>query len=226
MLTKQMKLAAILAATMGSGALAQTATVVETPDGQTAILPEAAVESDGVSPVATAAPSDYPIFNQDMNDQTIADTLLAQGFGDIYILRDGSLMTVTASRDGDDIKLLYNLVEGRLIEVNGERILTEEERTLDSSADNAAGLDSGTAGADEATGDGMTDDGATPDETADDAATDDGATDDGATDDGATDDGAADDGGAGDSAGDSGADSGADGSSGGEGGSESGGTNG
>ncbi|TRW95753.1 hypothetical protein FNJ84_15340 [Paracoccus sp. M683] len=217
MLTKQFKLAAILTAAMGTSALAQEATVVETPGGQTAILPADAVESTGVSPDATAAESEYPIFNQDMNDQTIADTLLSQGFGDIYILREGSLMTVTATRDGDDIKLVYNLVEGRLIEVNGERVLTEEERTLTESGS----TDTATAGETEdteGTDDGATDDGSTDDGSADDGASDDGGTDDSGTDDSGTDDSGADDG--------AGDDSGNDSDSGGEGGSDSDGTNG
>ncbi len=247
MLTKHMKLAMILTAAMSTSALAQTATEVETPDGQTVVVPGAAVESDGVSPIATVVESDYPVFNQDANDEAIAETLIAQGFSDIYILRDGSLMTVTATRDGDDIKLVYNLVEGRLIEVNGERVLTEEERTLDPSPDAeqpTATEEAPTEPAEEATEEGATDeatDGAT------DGATDEGATD-GATDDGATDapdadtgtdastdtgtdsgtDDATDSGtdsGA-DSGADSGSDSGSDGGSDGTGGSDSDGTNG
>ena len=160
MLTKQMKLALILTAAMSTSALAQEATKVETPTGETAVLPADAVETDGVSPIATAAESEWPIFNQDMNDQNIADTLLAQGFEDIHIVRDGSLMTVTATREGDDIKLVYNLVEGRLIEVNGERILTEEERTLDNSGTGTTATAPAEDGeATEGTDDGTTDEG-------------------------------------------------------------------
>lgn len=130
MLTKQMKLAMILTAAMGTSALAQEAAVVETPDGNTAVVPAEATEISPTAPVSTVVISDYPVFSQDMNDATIIEMLVGQGFEDIHILREGSLMTVTASREGDDIKLVYNLVEGRLIEVNGERVLTEEEKAL------------------------------------------------------------------------------------------------
>ena len=47
-------------------------------------------------------------------------------------------MTVTANREGDEIKLVYNLVEGRLIEVDGERILSEEEKAAATADDDPA----------------------------------------------------------------------------------------
>lgn len=206
MLTKQIRLAVVMAAAMSTSALAQEATQVETAEGQTVTVPADAAESDGLSPVATAVVTDFPILNQDMNDQNIADTLLSQGFEDIYILREGSLMTVTATRENNDIKLTYNLVEGRLIDVNGERILTEEERTLGEDG-NALGA---SASSEAASDDGATDGGATDDNV--DATSDDGAADDGATDEGGSDDMGADDAGPDDSTADEGgsADAGSD----------------
>lgn len=211
MLTKQMKLAMVLTAAMGTSALAQDATVVETPDGNTAVVPAEATEISPTAPVSTVVISDYPVFSQDMNDESIIEMLVGQGFEDIHILREGSLMTVTATREGDDIKLVYNLVEGRLIEVNGERVLTEEEKALSEENPQAAmgeqekvrdaseefeddvlGQDPepGEAGENEGVDDGATEEpaeDATDGTDATDGATDDSATDDSATDDSATD---------------------------------------
>ena len=86
MLTKQMKLVMILTAAMGTSALAQEATVVESPDGTTTIVPTDATTSSAPAPVTTVVMSDYPVFNQDMNDANIIET--RSGFrGHLYSAR-------------------------------------------------------------------------------------------------------------------------------------------
>ncbi|MFI0397122.1 hypothetical protein [Paracoccus jiaweipingae] len=116
---------AALTAIGSTVAMAQSGAVVTpSPMAETAVIPADALKKE--APVGQAAYTGFPSFDQQMNDQAVADTLLAQGFSDIHILRDGTLMTVTAQRDGKDIELLYNLVEGRLIKVNGERVDIEK----------------------------------------------------------------------------------------------------
>lgn len=128
MFAKGILTAALLTAGAVSQVHAQSSTVV-TGNGQTTIVPDAATSEKGVSPIATEVVSEYPAFNQTMNNDAISTVLLEQGFKDIHILREGSLMTVTGTREGQDINLVYNLVEGRLIKVNGERILSDAEKT-------------------------------------------------------------------------------------------------
>lgn len=191
MLTKNIKIAVIAgaAALMGTSAMAQTAatgaatTEVQQP-GATVVVPAEATTPS--APVGTIVAGEWPSFNPEQlaNDQTIAETLLAQGFTGVHILRDGSLMTVSANRDGNDIELVYNLVEGRLISVNGERILSEDE------AAPTRGNSTPETAPDGGTDDGA-DDGDGSDDGADDSAGDDGA-DDGA-DDGGSDEGGSDD---------------------------------
>lgn len=229
MFVNGMLTAAVLMAGVSSQALAQSNTEIVTGGGQTVVVPDAATESKGVSPVATEVVSQYPAFNQTMNNGSIAQTLVAQGFEDIHILREGSLMTITATRGNDDINLVYNLVEGRLIKVNGERILSEDERTPDNSGDATtapvSGATAGASGSEDAAQD-------APDDAANDAADDaagdagDGGTQDGGTGDTGTADGGSDDGdgGAGGDDGDSdaaGGDSDSGGGSEGDGGSDS-----
>lgn len=135
--------AAALSVLLGTTAMAQDATVVHTP-GQDAVIPDAAKESG--APMGTVVDDGFPRLEQMENDQAIAETLIAQGFTDIQIMRDGSLMTVNAIRDGQPIELVYNLVEGRLIYVNGERILTDEEKqTSESSGDTSKADTAGSA---------------------------------------------------------------------------------
>lgn len=183
MFVKGMLTATVLTAGIGSYALAQTSSEIVTGGGQTVVVPEAATESKGVSPIGTQVVSEYPAFNQTMNNETIASTLVAQGFENIHILREGSLMTITGTRGNDDINLVYNLVEGRLIKVNGERILSAEEQSSGSSGDAAPSPPSAAPDdpADDADGDDATDD---ADGGSDDA-TDDGGMGDTGTDDGA-----------------------------------------
>lgn len=122
---------AALTAIGSTVAMAQSGAVVTpSPMAETAVIPADALKKE--APVGQAAYTGFPSFDQQMNDQAVADTLLAQGFSDIHIIRDGTLMTVTAQRDGKDIELLYNLVEGRLIKVNGERVDIEKGAGPDS----------------------------------------------------------------------------------------------
>lgn len=210
--------AAAIVTLLGTSALAQTSVT----DTEAVIVPQPALEAESsMGVISEAAPR---TLEQMDNDQNVAETLLAQGFSDIYILREGPMMTVTAQRDGQPIELVYSVANGSLVSVNGEELRAEGEG---SSANDVEG---GEAAADDgATDDGMTDGG----DMSDDGATDDGATDDGMGDDSGTDGGSADDGssdgsdsstgddGAGDADGADGADSGGDaGSDGGDSGSD------
>ncbi|MFD1881485.1 hypothetical protein [Paracoccus pacificus] len=115
-----------LTALAGTTAMAQSPTVVTTPPAaETALIP--AEGTDAKTPVGTIEWNGLPTFKQAQNDQAVAEALTAQGFTGIHIQRSGSLMTVDATREGKDIKLEYNLVDGTLIRVNGERILTGKE---------------------------------------------------------------------------------------------------
>lgn len=237
MLVKRMLTVALLTASVSGYALAQETKEVITGNGQTTIVPDAATAPKGVSPVATEIISDFPAFNQSMNDESIASTLVAQGFKKIHILREGSLMTITGTRNDNDINLVYNLVEGRLIKVNGERILSDAEKTQRGNSESTAATTSETDPG--STDPGATDPGASG--TTDGSGTDGagtggtdagGSTDGGSTDSGSTDGSTGSDTG-GSSAGgsdsgsdsdsDSGSDSGSDGGSG-SGGSDSGGS--
>ncbi|MDP5305738.1 hypothetical protein [Paracoccus spongiarum] len=167
---------AAVAALLGGTALAQTT--------ETVIVPAPALEADG--PASFVAETGVPMAVQLDNEQEIAETLIAQGFTDVYIKREGALMTITANRAGEPIELVYSVANGSLVSVNGEELRPDPEAS--SSDDTPAA-----AAGDDATDDDATDDDATDDGSTDDGATDDG-TDDGATDDGATNDGSADDG--------------------------------
>ncbi|MDO5656965.1 MAG: hypothetical protein Q4G36_01385 [Paracoccus sp. (in: a-proteobacteria)] len=155
--------------------------VVTQPGASTPIVPAPAAE---VSPVPTPgevamAPewaSRFPTLDQQQNNEQIAELLVAQGFSDITILREGSLMTITATREGEPLELVYNMIEARLIYINGERILTEEEQSpAQGSSDAAAAAAddaSDNAAEDDASDDAGEDEASDSDEASDDASDD------------------------------------------------------
>lgn len=145
--------AAALSALIAGAAMAQAPTVVDTPDAPVAVIPQAAVTE-------TPPQHIYPQIDRTANDATIAESLVAQGFSDIHILRDAAKLTVTAQREGQPIELVYHLVRGQLLTVNGQPVPTETP------VDTTAG--------------GQDDQPAATDDTAPDTGTDD-AADDGAT---------------------------------------------
>lgn len=215
--------AAALAALLGGTALAQST--------DTVVVPAPALSTE--SSVGVVAESDIPMIEQLDNDQAVAETLIAQGFSNVHIVREGPIMTVTATRAGAPIELVYSVANGSLVSINGEELRDPPEGS--SANDDPTPMPDATTPDDTATDDGMTDDGAT-----DDGATDDGAADDGATTDSGATDGATDGSDAGtdggtdagtdsgsDAGGDTGADGGTDGGSDGAGdGSDSGGESG
>lgn len=198
--------AAAFAVLMGGTALAQGT--------DTVIVPAPAVEPG--APVGVVAPGGVPMIAQLDNDQAVAETLISQGFSNIHILREGALMTVTASRDGQPIELVYSVANGTLVSINGEELRDPPEPSSagDLPADDPAG---------DATDDDATDDDGAPDDGTPDDGTDDGGTDDdGAGDDGSAGDGDAGDGDAGNDGGDDGAgDDGGDDGGAGDGGADS-----
>jgi hypothetical protein len=123
-----------LGALMGSTALAQSGevtegdtTVVETPSGNTTIVPGVAAEPG--SPVGAVLEPDYKLPEQLDNDQEIARTLIAQGFTDVHILREGPILTVNAQRDGQPIELVYSIANGSLISVDGVELRPAADET-------------------------------------------------------------------------------------------------
>lgn len=165
---------AALAALMGGTALAQTT--------ETVVVPAPALEAG--TPVGVVA-AGIPVIEQLDNDQSVAETLIAQGFTDVVIRREGALMTVTANRAGEPIELVYSVANGTLVSINGEELRDPPEASsgADVPAPAAAPADDVDEAADDATDE-------STDDAADDAA-DDGAADD-ANDDGMSDDGDAD----------------------------------
>ncbi|SCY78016.1 hypothetical protein [Paracoccus tibetensis] len=198
---------AALAALLATTAAAQTA--VPTPEGNVVVIPEAALEAESRSVLVE---SDYPVLTSFDNDQVIAETLIGQGFTNVVINRTGPILTITATRDGVPIELVYSTANGRLMSVDG----VEFRHPSDAAAASEPGR--GSTGASDAVSDGAADD------SADDA--------DGAAADGDAADGAGDSDGADSEAGDAGegGDGGSDGGEGegegGEGEGEGGGTDG
>ncbi|MFN3525725.1 MAG: hypothetical protein ACK4YU_06515 [Paracoccus sp. (in: a-proteobacteria)] len=107
--------AAALATLMGTAAFAQVS--VETPAGTDVTIPQSALE--GQAPVATTPDTGYELLAQSANDDAITMSLEAQGFTSIAILRDGTVLTVTAERDGEPTELVYSTATGRLVSVDG-----------------------------------------------------------------------------------------------------------
>ncbi|MGZ3215349.1 hypothetical protein [Paracoccus sp. T5] len=152
---------AATAALLATTAMAQT-TAIDTPQGNTVVVPDQALETQPSG--GFVLESDYPRLDSMENNEMIAETLIAQGYSDVVISREGPILTVTAQRAAVPIELVYSTANGRLISVDGV-----ETRP-------AAG---GTSAGDTATG--TTADTATPAAAAEDAATD-GITDDSETD--------------------------------------------
>ncbi|MBV0891778.1 hypothetical protein KTN05_07935 [Paracoccus sp. Z118] len=138
--------AAIAVTSLGSAAIAQTATT-PVPDAVVTDVPGAVVVVPNqpgttpdmvvVTPVApgTVTPGTPPeimaepfhqfSMEQIANDQAVIDTLLAQGFSDIVIDRDGTLLTVTAVRGASPVELVYQTASGRLVSIDGEAVIYE-----------------------------------------------------------------------------------------------------
>ena len=128
----------------------------------TAAAQGTAVTADPGSPAAVAvAGAPVPTLEQMANNEAVAGLLLAQGFRDVEIDRDGVLMTVTAQRDGVPVELVYNTSTGRLIEQDGRTILSPEDLE-DRGGSTGAGTgemdDDGEAGEEAAGQDGSADD--------------------------------------------------------------------
>ncbi|RDW12266.1 hypothetical protein [Paracoccus thiocyanatus] len=206
-------------ALMGSTVLAQNAeviegdaTVVQTPSGNTAIVPGVAAEP-GTAVGAVTEP-DYPLLEQLDNDEAIARTLVAQGFTDIHILREGPMLTVNAQRGGQPIELVYSVANGSLVSVDGVKLRPEPDQSSNGpSSERGTGTDVGDVGDGDGDADGDAGDGTDGD----------GAGGDGSDGDGTDGDGAGGDGSDGDGAG---GDAGSDGDSGGNGGDSGGGSDG
>lgn len=127
--------AAILAALLGSTAMAQD-TEIESSTGETVLVPEAAETAE--SPEGAINPTDFPLPEQLDNEEAVAETLIAQGFEDIHILREGPMLTVNATRDGVPTELVYSVANGSLVSVDGEELRDDEEG---SSANDTAATD-------------------------------------------------------------------------------------
>ena len=168
---------------MATAAIGQT-TQIETPQGSTVIVPDNALEEEPSG--GFVAEGDYPRLESIENYEAIAETLSDQGYSDIFIQREGPILTVTAQRAGVPTELVYSTANGRLVSVNGVETRADPEGS-------SGGDDAGQAEAGASDGEGSSD---TPDSPG-------------------GDDGASE-GSAGDDAADGGADTGSDGSDGGE----------
>ncbi|WP_252930086.1 hypothetical protein [Paracoccus sp. 08] len=168
---------------MATAAIGQT-TQIETPQGSTVIVPDNALEEEPSGGFVTEG--DYPRLESIENYEAIAETLSDQGYSDIFIQREGPILTVTAQRAGVPTELVYSTANGRLVSVNGVETRADPEGS-------SGGDDAGQAEAGASDGEGSSD---TPDSPG-------------------GDDGASE-GSAGDDAADGGADTGSDGSDGGE----------
>lgn len=89
------------------------------------------------TPEATAA--GFPTFESMANDQTVAETLMAQGYTDVKIFHDGTLMRVNANRDGKPIELVYQTTTGQLVKLNGQPVLNAEQAKGESGHKDEAG---------------------------------------------------------------------------------------
>nr|WP_111300250.1 hypothetical protein [Paracoccus saliphilus] len=148
---------AATAALLATSAVAQT-TSIDTPQGNTVVVPDQALEEQ--SGASFVAESDYPRLESMENNQIIADSLIAQGYSDVFISREGPILTVTAQRDSMPIELVYSTANGRLISVDG--VETRAPAKGASAGDTVSGTtaelsttDSGVS--DEAADDGVTD---------------------------------------------------------------------
>lgn len=168
---------------MATTAIAQT-TQIETPQGSTVIVPDNALEDEPSGGFVTEG--DYPRLESIENYEAIAETLSDQGYSDIFIQREGPILTVTAQRAGVPTELVYSTANGRLVSVDGVETRADPEGS-------SGGDDAGQAEAGASDGEGSSDTPDTP----------------------GGDDGASE-GSAGDDAADGGADTGSDGSDGGE----------
>ncbi|MCZ0963955.1 hypothetical protein [Paracoccus benzoatiresistens] len=117
--------AAALGTMLATTTLAQT--VVETPSGNTAVVTDPALEP--TAPVGAVVQPDLPLPEQFENDVAVSETLLAQGFTDIRIVRKGPIMTVTAQRNGMPTELLYSTANGTLVSVDGVEMRAAPDTT-------------------------------------------------------------------------------------------------
>jgi hypothetical protein len=126
--------AAALATLMGTAAFAQVS--VETPAGNDVTVPQSALE--GQAPVATTGETGYELLSQSANDEAITASLEAQGFTSVEIMRDGSVLTVTAERDSEPTELIYSTATGRLVSVDGIPVGPSESDYVVVEGDDAA----------------------------------------------------------------------------------------
>ncbi|QDA36199.1 hypothetical protein E4191_18910 (plasmid) [Paracoccus liaowanqingii] len=109
---------------MATTAIAQT-TQIKTLQGSTVIVPDSALEESPSG--GFVAEGDYPPLESIENYEAIAETLSDQGYSDIFIQREGPILTVTAQRAGIPTELVYSTANGRLVSVDGVETRAEPE---------------------------------------------------------------------------------------------------
>lgn len=148
---------AATAALLATTAMAQT-TAIDTPQGNTVVVPDQALEAQPSG--GFVLESDYPRLDSMENNEMIAETLIAQGYSDVVISREGPILTVTAQRAAVPIELVYSTANGRLISVDG--VETRPAAGGTSAGDTATGTTADTAAPaaapEDAATDGITDD--------------------------------------------------------------------
>lgn len=158
---------AATATLLATTAIAQT-TTIDTPQGNTVIVPDQSL--DAQPSAGFVVETDYPRLDSMDNNELIAETLIAQGYTDVFISREGPILTVTAQRNAVPIELVYSTANGRLISVDG--VETRAPAGGTSAGDTATGTTDAATTAESVSQSGdAVDDGAT-DESDTDAATD------------------------------------------------------
>lgn len=138
-------------ALLATTAVAQT-TTIDTPQGNTVVVPDDALEEQPSG--GFVRESDYPRLENLDNDMAVAETLIAQGYSDVVISREGPIMTVTAIRGLTPIELVYSTANGRLVSVDGVETRPEPEG---SSANDQMSTGGATSAPDNGTEDGRDD---------------------------------------------------------------------
>lgn len=127
---------------MATAAIGQT-TQIETPQGSTVIVPDNALEEEPSG--GFVAEGDYPRLESIENYEAIAETLSDQGYSDIFIQREGPILTVTAQRAGVPTELVYSTANGRLVSVDGVETRADPEGS--SGGDDAGQAEAGASDA-------------------------------------------------------------------------------
>lgn len=70
---------------------------------------------------------EYPVKqSQQVTDHALTDQLQKQGFQDVSLVRDGTQLKVSGMRQGEELTLIYDGAQGRLVQVSGHPGLMQQ----------------------------------------------------------------------------------------------------